>query len=119
MHKKLNPKNLTPKHFFEFGEALAYSTILAKDELKIHKKSLESPTSIEDYRNAFPLCLVKFYEGLLKTLYEIKKMYIDKRRKYYKQQLKSLNYKKISKQITFFVLIILNIAFKKWKFWLS
>ncbi|CAB5382762.1 unnamed protein product [Rhizophagus irregularis] len=71
--KKLNPKNLTSKHFFEFGEALAHSIILAKNELKIHKKLLESPTSIEEYRSIFPSCLVQFYDGLLKTLYETKK----------------------------------------------
>ncbi|EXX73971.1 hypothetical protein RirG_055440 [Rhizophagus irregularis DAOM 197198w] len=48
--KKLNPKNLISKHFFEFGEVLAHSVILAKNELKNHKKILESPTSIEEYR---------------------------------------------------------------------
>src|SRR5215213_9110209 len=117
-YKRLNPKNLTPNHFFEFGEALAYSTILARHKLKVNKKSLESPTSIEEYRDAFPLCLVQFYEGLLKTLHETKKKYIDKKRKHFKQQLKPLNYERIFKQITFFVSIILNIAFKKWKIWL-
>ncbi|UZO06567.1 uncharacterized protein OCT59_026883 [Rhizophagus irregularis] len=71
--KKLNSKNLTSKHFFEFGEALAHSIILVKNELKIHKKLLESPTSIKEYRFIFPLYLVQFYDGLLKTLYETKK----------------------------------------------
>ena len=33
-HKKINPKNLTSKNFFEFGEALAHSTILAKKRTK-------------------------------------------------------------------------------------
>ncbi|UZO05123.1 uncharacterized protein OCT59_025483 [Rhizophagus irregularis] len=61
--KKLNPKNFTSKHFFEFGEALAHSIILAKNELKIHKKLLESPTSIEEYHSIFPSCLVQFYDG--------------------------------------------------------
>uniref|UniRef100_U9T453 Uncharacterized protein n=1 Tax=Rhizophagus irregularis (strain DAOM 181602 / DAOM 197198 / MUCL 43194) TaxID=747089 RepID=U9T453_RHIID len=116
--KKLNPKDLTPKNFFEFGEALAHSTILAKNELKIHKKLLESPTSIEEYRSIFPSCLVQFYDGLLKTLYETKKKIIDRQRKYRKKPLKPLNYEKINKQITFFVSIILNIAFKGWKIWL-
>ncbi|PKC53416.1 hypothetical protein RhiirA1_510816 [Rhizophagus irregularis] len=77
LDKKLNPKNLTPKNFFEFGEALAHSTILAKNELKLHKKSLESPISIEEYRASFPLCLVQFYNGLLETLYKTKKKIID------------------------------------------
>ncbi|CAB5396275.1 unnamed protein product [Rhizophagus irregularis] len=77
LDKKLNPKNLTPKKFFEFGEALAHSTILAKNELKLHKKSLESPISIEEYRAPFPLCLVQFYNGLLETLYKTKKKIID------------------------------------------
>ncbi|GET66811.1 hypothetical protein GLOIN_2v1768552 [Rhizophagus irregularis DAOM 181602=DAOM 197198] len=89
--KKLNPKNLTSKHFFEFGEALAHSIILAKNELKIHKKLLESPTSIEEYH---------------------------RQRKYRKKPLKPLNYEKITKQTTFFISIILNIAFKGWKIWL-
>ncbi|GBC05812.1 hypothetical protein RclHR1_06430013 [Rhizophagus clarus] len=115
---KLDSKNLTPKHFFEFGEALANSIILAKNELKTHKKILESPTSIEEYRAIFPLCLVQFYDGLLKTLYETKKKVIDRQRKYRKQQSKPLNYEKITKQTTFFVSIILNIAFKGWKIWL-
>ncbi|CAB5357210.1 unnamed protein product [Rhizophagus irregularis] len=61
--KKLNSKNLTSKHFFEFGEALAHSIILAKNELKIHKKLLESPTSIKEYRSIFPSYLVQFYDG--------------------------------------------------------
>ncbi|CAB4494162.1 unnamed protein product [Rhizophagus irregularis] len=60
--KKLNPKDLTPKFFFEFGEVLAHSTIFAKNELKLHKKSLESPISIEEYRASFSLCLVQFYD---------------------------------------------------------
>ncbi|PKB95702.1 hypothetical protein RhiirA5_385837 [Rhizophagus irregularis] len=77
LDKKLNPKNLTPKNFFEFGEALAHSTILAKNELKLHKKSLESPISIEEYHAPFPLCLVQFYNGLLETLYKTKKKIID------------------------------------------
>ncbi|CAB4479295.1 unnamed protein product [Rhizophagus irregularis] len=77
LDKKLNPKNLTPKNFFEFGEALAHSTILAKNELKLHKKSLESPISIEEYCASFPLCLVQFYNGLLETLYKTKKKIID------------------------------------------
>ncbi|EXX62502.1 hypothetical protein RirG_161150 [Rhizophagus irregularis DAOM 197198w] len=77
LDKKLNPKNLTPKNFFEFGEALAHSTILAKNELKLHKKSLESPISIEEYHASFPLCLVQFYNGLLETLYKTKKKIID------------------------------------------
>ncbi|GBC48131.2 hypothetical protein GLOIN_2v1764231 [Rhizophagus irregularis DAOM 181602=DAOM 197198] len=90
--KKLNPKNLTSKHFFEFGEALAHSSIiLTKNELKIHKKLLESPTSIEEYH---------------------------RQRKYRKKPLKPLNYEKITKQTTFFISIILNIAFKGWKIWL-
>ncbi|PKB91998.1 hypothetical protein RhiirA5_446547, partial [Rhizophagus irregularis] len=117
-HKKLNPKNLTPKHFFEFGEVLANSTILAKHELKAHKKSLEAPASLEEYCATFPLCLVQFYDGLLTTLYETKKRKLDRQKKYYKQQPKPLNYEKITKQITFFVSIILNIAFKGWKIWL-
>ncbi|CAB4459814.1 unnamed protein product [Rhizophagus irregularis] len=71
--KKLNPKNLTSKHFFEFGEALVHSIILTKNELKIHKKLLESPTSIEEYRSIFPLCLVQFYDGLLKLYMKQKK----------------------------------------------
>ncbi|UZN99314.1 uncharacterized protein OCT59_000592 [Rhizophagus irregularis] len=117
--KKLNPKNLTSKHFFEFGEALAHSSIiLTKNELKIHKKLLESPTSIEEYRSIFPSCLVQFYDGLLKTLYETKKKIIDRQRKYRKKPLKPLNYEKITKQTTFFISIILNIAFKGWKIWL-
>ncbi|PKY14332.1 hypothetical protein RhiirB3_426304, partial [Rhizophagus irregularis] len=117
-HKKLNPKNLTPKHFFKFGEVLANSTILAKHELKAHKKSLEAPASLEEYCATFPLCLVQFYDGLLTTLYETKKRKLDRQKKYYKQQPKPLNYEKITKQITFFVSIILNIAFKGWKIWL-
>ncbi|GES82488.1 hypothetical protein GLOIN_2v1829825 [Rhizophagus clarus] len=103
LYKKLNPKNLTPKNFFEFGEALAHSTLLAKNKLKLYKKSLESPNSIEKYHTSFPLYLVQFYDGLLRTLYE---------------QPKFLNYENINKQITFFVSIILNIAFKGWKIWL-
>ncbi|CAB5201027.1 unnamed protein product [Rhizophagus irregularis] len=71
--KKLNPKNLTSKHFFEFGEALVHSIILTKNELKIHKKLLESPTSIEEYRSIFPSCLVQFYDGLLKLYMKQKK----------------------------------------------
>ncbi|PKK59544.1 hypothetical protein RhiirC2_794693 [Rhizophagus irregularis] len=82
LDKKLNPKNLTPKNFFEFGEALAHSTILAKNELKLHKKSLESPISIEEYRASFPLCLVQFYNGLLETLYKTKKKIIDQKKKH-------------------------------------
>ncbi|POG72422.1 hypothetical protein GLOIN_2v1829825 [Rhizophagus irregularis DAOM 181602=DAOM 197198] len=117
-HKKLNPKNLTPKHFFEFGKVLANSTILAKHKLKAHKKSLEAPASLEEYSATFPLCLVQFYDGLLTTLYETKKRKLDRQKKYYKQQPKPLNYEKITKQITFFVSIILNIAFKGWKIWL-
>ncbi|POG70803.1 hypothetical protein GLOIN_2v100546 [Rhizophagus irregularis DAOM 181602=DAOM 197198] len=116
--KKLNSKNLTSKHFFEFGEALAHSIILVKNELKIHKKLLESPTSIKEYRFIFPLYLVQFYDGLLKTLYETKKKIIDRQRKYRKKPLKFLNYEKITKQTTFFISIILNIAFKGWKIWL-
>ncbi|GET58741.1 hypothetical protein GLOIN_2v1478984 [Rhizophagus irregularis DAOM 181602=DAOM 197198] len=61
--KKLNSKNLTSKHFFEFGEALAHSIILVKNELKIHKKLLESPTSIKEYRFIFPL-----YLGILEVV---------------------------------------------------
>ncbi|GBC11427.2 hypothetical protein GLOIN_2v1829825 [Rhizophagus irregularis DAOM 181602=DAOM 197198] len=95
--KKLNPKNFTSKHFFEFGEALAHSIILAKNELKIHKKLLESPTSIEEYHSIFPSY---------------------RQRKYRKKPLKPLNYEKITKQTTFFISIILNIAFKGWKIWL-
>ncbi|CAB4415681.1 unnamed protein product [Rhizophagus irregularis] len=110
--KKLNPKNLTSKHFFEFGEVLAHSVILAKNELKNHKKILESPTSIEEYRTTFPACLVQFYDGLLITLYETKKKIVDQQRKHRKKPLKPLNYEKINKQVTFFVSIILNIAFK-------
>ncbi|PKY62913.1 hypothetical protein RhiirA4_491401, partial [Rhizophagus irregularis] len=98
--------------------ALAHSIILAKNELKIHKKLLESPTSIEEYRSIFPSCLVQFYDGLLKTLYETKKKIIDRQRKYRKKPLKPLNYEKITKQTTFFISIILNIAFKGWKIWL-
>ncbi|PKY62217.1 hypothetical protein RhiirA4_488323, partial [Rhizophagus irregularis] len=116
--KKLNPKNLTSKHFFEFGEVLAHSVILAKNELKNHKKILESPTSIEEYRTTFPACLVQFYDGLLITLYETKKKIVDQQRKHRKKPLKPLNYEKINKQVTFFVSIILNIAFKGWKIWL-
>ncbi|EXX53493.1 hypothetical protein RirG_243330 [Rhizophagus irregularis DAOM 197198w] len=78
--KKLNPKDLTPKIFFEFGEVLAHSTIFAKNELKLHKKSLESPISIEEYRASFSLCLVQFYDGLLRTLYETKKKIIDRKK---------------------------------------
>ncbi|PKB93092.1 hypothetical protein RhiirA5_442372, partial [Rhizophagus irregularis] len=115
---KLNSKNLTPKHFFEFGEALANSIILAKNKLKIHKKTLESPISIEEYRTIFPSCLVQFYDGLLKTLYKAKKEIIDQQKKHREQQLKPINYEKITKQVTFFASIILNIAFKGWKIWL-
>ncbi|PKY63361.1 hypothetical protein RhiirA4_492005, partial [Rhizophagus irregularis] len=96
--KKLNPKNLTSKHFFEFGEVLAHSVILAKNELKNHKKILESPTSIEEYRTTFPACLVQFYDGLLITLYETKKKIVDQQRKHRKKPLKPLNYEKINKQ---------------------
>src|SRR6266542_3026315 len=84
--EKLNPKNLTPKNFFEFGETLANSTILAKNELKLNKESLESPASIEEYRASFPSCLVQFYDGLLKTLYETKKKVIDRKKKHRGQQ---------------------------------
>ncbi|GES95214.1 hypothetical protein GLOIN_2v1768552 [Rhizophagus clarus] len=63
LYKKLNPKNLTPKNFFEFGEALAHSTLLAKNKLKLYKKSLESPNSIEEYHTSFSSCLVQFYDG--------------------------------------------------------
>ncbi|RGB31056.1 hypothetical protein C1646_764519 [Rhizophagus diaphanus] len=79
VHIKLNPKDLTPKFFFEFGEVLAYSTILAKNELKLHKKLLESPISIEEYCASFPLYLVQFYDGLLRTLHETKKKIIDRK----------------------------------------
>lgn len=99
-------------------EKLSNSIILAKNKLKIHKKTLESPTSIEEYRTIFPSCLVQFYNGLLKTLYEAKKKIIDRQKKHREQQPKPINYEKITKQVTFFASIILNIAFKGWKIWL-
>ncbi len=65
----------------EMEKAFETAVWKSKNEIREKKQQLENPNSLENYCNSFPIFLLKFFDGFIITLENMKHNILNKKRK--------------------------------------
>ena len=100
---------------------MANLLLKTRKQIESQKLHLEEPKTLLEFYEALPFQLVQFFEGMIQTLLE--RLYNQANERQQKRQKnynsKNLNTKKVQKTVIFMVSIIVSLAFKKTKIWLT
>jgi len=102
----------------KFGESLGNAIWNSRKTIEEKRDMLENPTSLEAYYNAFPQMLQFFFEGLIESIMRNKHTVSVRKAKQRGQKPSEFNMPSVMK-ITIFLSVILSIAFRSWKIWLT
>ena len=100
---------------------LANCVLTSRKHIRDHKTSLETPQCLDEYCNAIPPFLYKFFEGIIYTLLSKRCQIaneIQKRRKNWITP-KEVNIQKVKTITTMLCSIILTACFTNTQFWLT
>jgi hypothetical protein len=97
------PIIVTAENSYELGVNIGKCILNSRDQVKNNEDDLETPTSLDNYKNALPRIPTNIFHGIISTLYE-------------KRQ---ANERKIKLITIFLVSIILSTAFKNMKVWIT
>jgi len=114
-----SPMKVTADLCSDFGESMALQLWKSRDELKQYKDSLESPASLEEYESAMPVPLCMFLKSFVRVLQEKKLAIANKKRLQRGSSATKLKEDVVTKITLFLASILLTIAFKGWKIWLT
>jgi hypothetical protein len=73
--------NMDGKTCLEFGETMGLGLWNSRPNLKPNLKSLEDPSSLQEYWDAFPETIRSFFQGLLSTLETKKQTVLNRKRR--------------------------------------
>ncbi len=102
-----------------FGREFEIKLWKSRKAINEKKDSLNSPESLLEYYNAFPDFVTEFFQGLLVEIFKRKLVVSNKKRKYRGQNTKTLPENTIIKIVTFFVSVLVGIAFPSCGIWLT
>jgi hypothetical protein len=111
--------NVTPTTCKDFGTSMALQLWNSRQDLKENKQSLECPQSLEEYQTAMPNTIFSFFHNFIQTLQEKKLDIANKKRRQRGSPPIALKEDVVTKISVFLVSIILTIAFRGWKIWLT
>ena len=97
-----------------FGEKLWNSRL----DVNSKKSTLESPQTIQEYYDSFPIFLNSFFFGIIDELYQKKIIVCNRQRKKYEKLSKTTNSEQTIKVVTFITSMLLRLAFPHLKVWL-
>nr|CAG8639026.1 3774_t:CDS:2 [Entrophospora candida] len=104
--------NLTSGEFYDQGKTLALAIWKKKNILSENSEQLSQPESLEKYINAFPPCLISFFNGMVETI-NIKKQIK------HRNQISDPKNNQLIKTTAFLSSIVITNAFKKRKVWIT
>lgn len=114
-----SPMELDPDICRDFGTSMALELWNSRQQLKQHKDSLECPASLDEYSSAMPATLYIFFSSFITVLQEKKLAIANKKRLQRGSPAARLKWDVINKITLFLVSILLTIAFRGWKIWLT
>jgi hypothetical protein len=103
----------------DFGESMAVQLWNSREELKQRKHLLQSPESLEEYESAMPTPLLAFFKSFIRVLQQKKLAIANKKRLQRGLAPASLKENVVTKITLFLVSILLTVAFRSWKIWLT
>lgn len=123
LKEKQNYK-LNPDDSFNYGETLGNFLLKNKYIIKENKEMLTNPKSLTEYYEAFPKVITKFFDGFISVLLNYHFDIAQKRRNCPSMGIRSTKNKKqnpthLIQITTFLTSIVLTIAFRRTKFWLT
>ncbi len=100
---------------------MANLLLKTRKQIESQKLHLEEPKTLLEFYEALPFQLVQFFEGMIQTLLERLYNQANERQQRCQKNYnpKNLNAKKVQKTVIFMVSIIVSLAFKKTKIWLT
>jgi hypothetical protein len=119
--------NLNPDKSFNNGELLGKFILKSKGQIKEHKEQLANPSSLNEYYEAFPKVITRFFDGfigvILKHHHDLKKY----KKQYYKTSSskiddnddKEQDKMQLIKINTFLSSIITTMAYRRSHIWLT
>jgi hypothetical protein len=113
------PIDINPSTSWNIGEAMALQLWNSRPALKEHLPHLESPSTLEEYQSAMPQTLLSFFLGFIQAIQRKKLAVVNKKRKQRERDPAVIKEDLITRISVFLVSILLTIAFRKWKIWLT
>jgi hypothetical protein len=110
---------MSPSESKELGERMALQLWNSRPTLKEKLPQLESPSTLEEYQSSMPQTLLSFFLGFIQVIQEKKLAVVNRKRKQRGLNPAVVNEDLITKISVFLVSILLTIAFRKWKIWLT
>ncbi|CAG8461555.1 2383_t:CDS:2 [Cetraspora pellucida] len=107
---------LSPEDSLRFGQQLGKSILQENKYIQEHEKVLESPTSLLEYYNKLPEVVTFFFRGMISILLKHR---FDTTQRQHKATPIYQDPMILVRIVTFFVSIILTIAYKGKKFWVT
>ena len=99
--------------FQKIGSQIGLELLKNKKQILQKKQELEEPNSLEEYRSALPLKLYGLLDSIIRILFEKRREYTNKQKKY------RYDDNKIQKVVVFICSIIISVGFKSIKIWLT
>jgi len=109
------------KKCYNLGKQMANLLLKTRKQIESQKLHLEEPKTLLEFYEALSFQLVQFFEGMIQTLLERLYNQANERQQRCQKNYnpKNLNAKKVQKTVIFIVSIIVSLAFKKTKIWLT
>jgi hypothetical protein len=108
--------DMSPSESKEFGERMALQLWNSRPALKEKLPQLESPSTLEEYRNAMPQTLLSFFLGFIQVIQEKKLAVANRKRKQRGLNPAVVNEYLITNISVFLVSILLQLFFANGKF---
>ena len=106
---------------YNLDKQMANLLLKTRKQIESQKLHLEKPKTLLKFYEVLSFQLIQFFEGMIQTLLE--RLYNQANERQQKRQKnynsKNLNTKKVQKTVIFMVSIIVSLAFKKTKIWLT
>ncbi|PKK59839.1 hypothetical protein RhiirC2_794223 [Rhizophagus irregularis] len=118
-NKYCSKSHISDDEWPDIGKKLAEQVWKSREELNEQKSKIQNPASLKDYHLAFPSYLTGFFRNLCKVILEKKLKISNTMLKSRKKSLKQLNEQQLVKIVTFFVSLLVGIAFPGLKVWFT
>ncbi|CAB5362868.1 unnamed protein product [Rhizophagus irregularis] len=118
-NKYCSKSHISDDEWPDIGKKLAERVWKSREELNEQKSKIQNPASLKDYHLAFPSYLTGFFRNLCKVILEKKLKISNTMLKSRKKSLKQLNEQQLVKIVTFFVSLLVGIAFPGLKVWFT
>ncbi|PKY16092.1 hypothetical protein RhiirB3_381466 [Rhizophagus irregularis] len=103
----------------DVGKKLAERIWKSRKELNENKTEIQNPASLENYHSAFPSYLTGFFGNLCKEIFKKKLKVSNIKLKSRNKLPKQLNEQQLTKTVTFFNSVLIEIAFPGLRVWFT